>query len=759
MATLPQIFSWFQTGDIPTQEQFQQTFSSLRHKDDKLKISEITDLEQSLNNKLDSSHTNDENAHNAVLSQKDASNLTDDDVAKWKEKLDYPELNVDGFVTTNTIQDIEFSKNFMGGFSSQGFRYQAFEPTRQLTITPASINYDERLSYLTAIGRNVLSSLVYKEESLPGDWSVRYTALGNDIFKDFTGNTNYRPGHPAHDSLVGFGIGLGGGVLDGTNFSLFGTGIFTTNDVPYWDYITGVGKGISNAKGKFNNPNRVALADNGFNLRDMMANVVAHGNEIWAGDFHSAVLLGSHIRLYKYIFNSVVIGSNNQDYSSVKYPGETHDIFLDNDVIVGNGIYKDPKKHKPTHNFIVGSTEGYGIGGWNQDYIPTIEGYLKHDDKPYIGINARLELRNTDLNEIVEHGDNLIEVSNLGGWIEEKENTVFKATNLNGTLDTGIIGEAGKNYVLICRPLGLWVEGSWEVSFGGFNEFGSVEQFGVNGALITPLTNTNLTLKAINATGIIEILIYEVDLSTKSESILNIIDSNKKVSFEARFGRQDLNSFYLGVDSGSKTITALGCLGIGHRALSQIKTSFHSTVVGQDAVSLGENAIRTTAFGYRALRKINAQRNSAFGSYSQENNETGLSNSSFGNYSLQGLVSGKEISAVGDASLIFLTTGEGAIGIGHFAGENITSSNGGIYIGRRSKGLNASSINEIVIGDTSTGKGNNTVKLGKTETTETYLYGKLKHNDADMFWFGTQAEYDLLPTINPNTMYFIEDPT
>lgn len=774
MASLPQIYSWFQTGDIPTQEQFQQTFSSFRHKEDKIAIQEINGLETALNNKLSTQHINDENAHNTVLSQKDASNLTDDDVAKWKEKLDFPELNVDGFVTTNTIQDIEFSKNFMGGFSSQGFRYQAFEPTRQLTITPASINYDERLSYLTAIGRNVLSSLVFKEENEPGDWSVRYTALGNDIFKDFTGNTNYRPGHPAHDSLVGFGIGLGGGVLDGTNFSLFGTGIFTANDVPYWDYVTGVGKGISNAKGKFNSPNRVALANNGFNLRDMMANVVAHGNEIWAGDFHSAVLLGSHIRLYKYIFNSVVIGSNNQDYSGVKYPGETHDIFLDNDVIVGNGIYKDPKKHKPTHNFIVGSTEGYGIGGWDQSYIPLIEGYMKYNDKPYLGINGKLELRNTDANELVEHSDNLIIPTDLGGWQEEKPNTIFKAVGgLNGVLQTGIIAESGKNYVIVCRPIGTWEQGVWEISVGGFTENGSTEQFALNGALVSPTTNTNLTLTATNAIGTIELLFYEVDLSTMSDSIFTIIDSNKKTTFESRFGRKDLNSFYFGLNSGAKTITSTRNIGIGNNTLSNINTAFDCTVIGQDAVVLGKDIWRTLAIGTRALHKVNAPHNTAVGVYSQENNESGVFNSSFGLYTLRALVSGIQNTAIGTATLLQVTTGRFNIGLGSFAGLELTTGSYGIYIGKRSTASSLDAVNEIVIGSgvpdvlpesgdptyPNIGKGSNTVKLGNEKIQETYLYGDLKHNDADMFWFGTQAEYDVLPSINPNTMYFIEDPT
>lgn len=52
MVNLETILSWFQTGDYPTQEEFEQTFSSFRHKDTKIPIAEVDGLESSLNSKL-----------------------------------------------------------------------------------------------------------------------------------------------------------------------------------------------------------------------------------------------------------------------------------------------------------------------------------------------------------------------------------------------------------------------------------------------------------------------------------------------------------------------------------------------------------------------------------------------------------------------------------------------------------------------------------------------------------------------------------
>ena len=45
MTDLETILSWFQTGDMPTQEEFKETFSSFRHKDTKISIAEVDGLE------------------------------------------------------------------------------------------------------------------------------------------------------------------------------------------------------------------------------------------------------------------------------------------------------------------------------------------------------------------------------------------------------------------------------------------------------------------------------------------------------------------------------------------------------------------------------------------------------------------------------------------------------------------------------------------------------------------------------------------
>lgn len=88
---LSTIFSWFEKGDTPTQDQFQQTFSSFRHLEEKIKLDEVAGLPEALQKTLSTetfiNHLNDDRAHSSVLAKLNASNLTPANIDQWKEKL------------------------------------------------------------------------------------------------------------------------------------------------------------------------------------------------------------------------------------------------------------------------------------------------------------------------------------------------------------------------------------------------------------------------------------------------------------------------------------------------------------------------------------------------------------------------------------------------------------------------------------------------------------------------------------------------
>jgi len=85
------IFSWFEKGDVPTESQFQQVFSSFRHLDEKIKMDEVMGLNEAFQKKLPTitftNHLQDESAHDLVLAKLNASNLSARNVEEWKEKL------------------------------------------------------------------------------------------------------------------------------------------------------------------------------------------------------------------------------------------------------------------------------------------------------------------------------------------------------------------------------------------------------------------------------------------------------------------------------------------------------------------------------------------------------------------------------------------------------------------------------------------------------------------------------------------------
>ncbi|MCF2218397.1 hypothetical protein H9Q08_03685 [Chryseobacterium sp. PS-8] len=85
------ILSYFQTGDIPTQEEFQASWSSFWHKNDAIPTSKIEGLDQQLQNKADKAafdaHTLNQDSHINYLATKDASNLDSSHLQAWKTAL------------------------------------------------------------------------------------------------------------------------------------------------------------------------------------------------------------------------------------------------------------------------------------------------------------------------------------------------------------------------------------------------------------------------------------------------------------------------------------------------------------------------------------------------------------------------------------------------------------------------------------------------------------------------------------------------
>ncbi|HEX7871203.1 MAG TPA: hypothetical protein VF455_13925 [Chryseobacterium sp.] len=84
---LDTIFSWFETGDFPTETQFKETFSSFYHKDYPIPIENIEGLEEIVSTEAFQAHLKDSKAHSKYLALLNAGNLTSTDINSWKSKL------------------------------------------------------------------------------------------------------------------------------------------------------------------------------------------------------------------------------------------------------------------------------------------------------------------------------------------------------------------------------------------------------------------------------------------------------------------------------------------------------------------------------------------------------------------------------------------------------------------------------------------------------------------------------------------------
>lgn len=89
------IYSWFETGDFPTQAQFRASWSSFWHKDEAIPMTNISGLSDQFGKFVLGStfntHLSDQNAH-PYFAKKDASNLTPTNVNDWKAKLGVGDL-------------------------------------------------------------------------------------------------------------------------------------------------------------------------------------------------------------------------------------------------------------------------------------------------------------------------------------------------------------------------------------------------------------------------------------------------------------------------------------------------------------------------------------------------------------------------------------------------------------------------------------------------------------------------------------------
>ena len=160
-----------------------------------------------------------------------------------------------------------------------------------------------------------------------------------------------------------------------------------------------------------------------------------------------------------------------------------------------------------------------------------------------------------------------------------------------------------------------------------------------------------------------------------------------------------------------------------------------NTIVGDKCLQSNTTGTRITAVGTGSLQSNTASNNTAFGWGSLNFNSSGTNNTGVGSEALLRNVTGSNNSAIGYQAGEFLANGSTA---------NTTPENS-VFLGYSTRSLTNNDTNQIVIGYLALGKGSNTVQLGNTSITNTYLQGAVTVNNAFT-----------LPTTDGTANYFLK---
>ncbi|HAO08691.1 MAG TPA: hypothetical protein DCQ50_17310 [Chryseobacterium sp.] len=728
------ILSWFQTDDFPTELQFANSWSSFWHKYDKLPMSSIDGLaqmfQQTASSEVLQGHIHDDTAHDSTLAKLDAANLTQNNIDAWKLKLQIPVLpeNI-GTVDNNELFGNVYTKQYI---SDNYIKYKSDAVKR---ISSNGVDYTGKIMRDAFVaGFNVLPNYVGKDEGEPL-YNARYIVQGTDIFHDFTGDTDYRPSHPAHDSLIAYGSKIGKGFVDGTNYTLVGTALYELNDVAIGDSVTAFGNNIANAKGIYGNPNRTAIASNGFDLRNMMNNNVTVGNLIWSGDIHSSVIMGYNVRHYRYIFNSLVMGGNLYDAYG-KYPNETNDYYLDNDIMIGFGFSKDPHRHPATHNLLIGSHEHYGNGSPDFNYRPLVEGNFK---QKYFGINGRsINYIQDFLNKVPTEEIQLSLVSSPVA-ANSSYNAETKKLTLNGVPGNYRLFEGltvGESY-LISITSSIGTSGSWGFEIGSSVDSGNGDWYTVNNKLVEVTNSSNAHFDILidgNASGEMTVKLLHIKNYEVQVPVYEIRDFNNEVTFEMRTSNGADDHISFGKNSGGKYASGTNSSIFGTNSLTMANSIETSAIFGNYNLKMAKTSRLNNIFGINNLNVASlAHRVTAVGQQIAPNAMNLTSSIVLGWQALNKFkgtfVDGNiwnEIIAIGNGAGFNVEESQRSIFIGDATGnsKNVYQST---IIGNRStfKDVNNSN-NEIVIGANTVGNGDNTATIGNTSVQSVHLSNIVK---------------------------------
>jgi hypothetical protein len=181
----------------------------------------------------------------------------------------------------------------------------------------------------------------------------------------------------------------------------------------------------------------------------------------------------------------------------------------------------------------------------------------------------------------------------------------------------------------------------------------------------------------------------------------------------------DSDSYFRGVRIGRGNSNIATNTVVGNGAGTTNTTGANNTFIGNGSGTTNNTGTNNTFIGSLSGNKTTTgSYNVSFGESALYNNTTGGSNTALGNQSLLGNISGIYTVSLGRNAGRFIADGATANTITNYS----------VFLGNETKALADNQSNQIVIGYNAIGKGSNTVQLGNTSITATYLQGEVNIN-------------------------------
>jgi hypothetical protein len=217
-------------------------------------------------------------------------------------------------------------------------------------------------------------------------------------------------------------------------------------------------------------------------------------------------------------------------------------------------------------------------------------------------------------------------------------------------------------------------------------------------------------------------------------STLKVNTSGQTVSISSYYNGGTGKNIWIG--GGGLSSTSAGALNVslGYDALLNNTSGNANLAIGTDALKANTTGIYNFAIGNGSLQtNISGNYNTAIGA-STLNSATGSSNTAIGSNSLALQTTGSSNVSIGDAAMFWNSTGSSNVALGQEAGRRISSGGDNttpsqcIFIGQDTRPSANGNTNEMVFGHTAIGQGSNTVTLGNSSITKTFLRGNTMVN-------------------------------